>query len=135
MSFFPIPLTSIEPHTRAFESTPLVKPTGFREYDARWFFGEELNLMGVQAVGMGLGTLIRRMGIAPEIVIDICLEHLIENFTVGLLLVKLQAAQTAFAGLEQDITKWRRDDGHISNSMVNEQTQWSIIKYGQPLDN
>ncbi len=47
----------------------MVKPTGFREYDARWFFGEELNLMGVQAVGMGLGTLIGRMGVKREIVV------------------------------------------------------------------
>ncbi len=65
---FPKPLPELTPNTFAYESLPMVKPTGFREYDARWFFGEELNLMGVQAVGMGLGTLIRRMGIAPEIV-------------------------------------------------------------------
>ena len=25
--------------TPQFESMPLVKPTGFREYDARWWFG------------------------------------------------------------------------------------------------
>ncbi|MDP3257228.1 MAG: phosphomannomutase/phosphoglucomutase, partial [Bosea sp. (in: a-proteobacteria)] len=65
---FPRPLPELTPNTFAYESLPMVKPTGFREYDARWFFGEELNLMGVQAVGMGLGTLIRRMGITPEIV-------------------------------------------------------------------
>jgi phosphomannomutase/phosphoglucomutase len=38
----------------------MVKPTGFREYDARWLLGKEINLMGVQALGMGLGTLIHR---------------------------------------------------------------------------
>ena len=32
---------------------PLVKPTGFREYDARWLFEKEINLMGVQALGHG----------------------------------------------------------------------------------
>ena len=47
---------------------PLVKPTGFREYDARWLLGKEINLMGVQALGMGLGTLIHEMGVQPEIV-------------------------------------------------------------------
>ena len=36
---FPRPLASIAPGTREFESLPLVKPTGFREYDARWWFG------------------------------------------------------------------------------------------------
>ncbi len=45
-------------------SLPLVKPTGFREYDARWWFGTtELNLMGVQALGLGLGTLLHEMGV------------------------------------------------------------------------
>ncbi|MBL8573080.1 MAG: phosphomannomutase/phosphoglucomutase [Hyphomicrobiaceae bacterium] len=66
---FPIPKAALQPNTYAYEAEPLVKPTGFREYDARWFFGEELNLMGVQAVGMGLGTLIRRSGVRPEIVV------------------------------------------------------------------
>nr|WP_205520870.1 phosphomannomutase/phosphoglucomutase [Propylenella binzhouense] len=46
----------------------MVKPTGFREYDARWRYGEEINLMGVQALGMGIGTLVHEMGISPEIV-------------------------------------------------------------------
>ena len=50
------------------KSSPLVKPTGFREYDARWLLEKEINLMGVQALGMGLGTLIREMGVKPEIV-------------------------------------------------------------------
>ena len=63
------------PNTHEFEVTPLVKPTGFREYDARWWFGHpesdkapELNLMGIQALGMGLGTLIQELGAGPEIV-------------------------------------------------------------------
>jgi len=65
---FPTPKSALEPNTYAYESEPLVKPTGFREYDARWLFGKEINLMGVQALGMGLGTLIRDMGVRPEIV-------------------------------------------------------------------
>ncbi|MDF2809094.1 MAG: phosphomannomutase/phosphoglucomutase [Microvirga sp.] len=65
---FPIPQPALSPNTYEYESFPMVKPTGFREYDARWFFGKELNLMGVQAVGMGLGTLVRRLGVKPEFV-------------------------------------------------------------------
>ncbi|MET3790807.1 phosphomannomutase/phosphoglucomutase [Aquamicrobium terrae] len=71
-------LTIVEqalPNTFEFETAALIKPTGFREYDARWWFGRpgaekepELNLIGVQALGMGLATLIRRMGVGPEIV-------------------------------------------------------------------
>jgi phosphomannomutase/phosphoglucomutase len=62
-------------NSAAFESTPLVKPTGFREYDARWWFGHmgsdkapELNLMGVQALGMGFGTLLGQLGGVREVV-------------------------------------------------------------------
>ncbi|MBI1339820.1 phosphomannomutase/phosphoglucomutase [bacterium] len=69
------PRADIAANTYDFEMTPLVKPTGFREYDARWWFGgpqyakaPELNFLGVQALGLGLGTLIRRMGVAPRIV-------------------------------------------------------------------
>jgi phosphomannomutase/phosphoglucomutase len=69
------PVGDAKPNTFAFETSALVKPSGFREYDARWWFGHpasakepELNLMGVQALGMGLGTLIRRLGVGPDIV-------------------------------------------------------------------
>src|ERR1700720_146625 len=65
---FPKPVARLETNTYAYESSPMVKPTGFREYDARWLFEKEINLMGVQALGMGLGTLIGQMGITPEIV-------------------------------------------------------------------
>jgi phosphomannomutase/phosphoglucomutase len=65
---FPAPKPALLPNTYAYESEPLVKPTGFREYDARWLLGQELNLMGVQALGLGLGTLIHQLGVRPEIV-------------------------------------------------------------------
>lgn len=65
---FPTPKAALQPNTYAYESEPMVKATGFREYDARWLFGKEINLMGVQALGMGLGTLIREMNVKPEIV-------------------------------------------------------------------
>src|SRR4030081_2867582 len=65
---FPKPQSVLVPNTYAYESEPMVKATGFREYDARWLFGKEITLMGVQALGMGLGTLIRQLGVKPEIV-------------------------------------------------------------------
>src|SRR3954467_1708620 len=65
---FPKPKPALTPNTYAYESEPLVKPTGFREYDARWLLGTEINLMGVQALGIGLGTLIHQLGVKPEIV-------------------------------------------------------------------
>src|SRR5262245_63085555 len=65
---FPKPKPSLTPNTYEYESQPLVKPTGFREYDARWLLGSEINQMGLQALGLGLGTLIRELGVRPEIV-------------------------------------------------------------------
>ena len=65
---FPTPKPFLKPNTQAFESEPMVKATGFREYDARWLFEQEINLMGVQALGLGLGTLLYEMGVRPEIV-------------------------------------------------------------------
>ena len=53
---FPKPKSMLVPNTYEYESGPMVKATGFREYDARWLFEKEINLMGVQALGMGLGS-------------------------------------------------------------------------------
>ncbi len=65
---FPKPKSSLKPNTYAYESEPMVKATGFREYDARWLFGSEINLMGIEALGLGLGTLIHELGVKAEIV-------------------------------------------------------------------
>lgn len=72
---FPKPVDDLKQNTHKFEITPLIKSTGFREYDARWWFGHpsseknpDINLMGIQALGMGLGTLIQELGAGPDIV-------------------------------------------------------------------
>ena len=65
---FPKPSHQLVPNTYEYETQPMVKPTGFREYDARWLFEKELNLMGVQALGLGLATLLHEMGVKPELV-------------------------------------------------------------------
>ena len=66
---FPAVRSDLVPNTAEYESNPLVKATGFREYDARWLFEKEINLMGIQALGLGLGTVIHEMGVKPEIVV------------------------------------------------------------------
>ncbi|MEI9964141.1 MAG: phosphomannomutase/phosphoglucomutase [Caulobacteraceae bacterium] len=58
----PAPRADLSPNTLAYETTPLVKATGFREYDARWLFGPEINLLGVEALGLGLGSLFHEYG-------------------------------------------------------------------------
>ncbi len=66
---FPTPRADLKPNTADFERLPLVKPTGFREYDARWLFPEEINLMGLNAVGLGLATLFAQRGVPKRIVV------------------------------------------------------------------
>jgi phosphomannomutase/phosphoglucomutase len=63
------PLSRIQPNTADYETMPLVKPTGFREYDARWILGDEINLLGVQALGLGLATYVHEIGQSPRIVV------------------------------------------------------------------
>ena len=62
------PRADIRENSYAFENEALVKATGFREYDARWLFGKEINLLGIQALGLGLGTYIQERGVKPRIV-------------------------------------------------------------------
>ena len=59
---YPTPRTDLVPTTFAYENEPLVKATGFREYDARWLFGPDINLLGIQSLGLGLATYIHQLG-------------------------------------------------------------------------
>lgn len=63
------PRADLKPNTADFERFALVKPTGFREYDARWLFPGEINLMGLNAVGLGLATLFARRGVPKRFVV------------------------------------------------------------------
>src|SRR6202051_1753911 len=65
---FPKPKASLKPNTYAYESEPMVKATGFREWAGAWVCGREITLMGVEALGLGLGTLIHELGVKPQIV-------------------------------------------------------------------
>src|SRR5215469_6655987 len=62
------PRSDLKPNTADYENLPLVTANGFREYDARWLFGKELNLLGVQALGLGLGTYLHDIGVKPKVV-------------------------------------------------------------------
>ncbi|WP_091743182.1 phosphomannomutase/phosphoglucomutase [Phenylobacterium immobile] len=62
------PRDDLSPNSFDYEIWPLVKATGFREYDARWIFGPEINLLGVQALGLGLGTYIHQLGLRRIVV-------------------------------------------------------------------
>ncbi|MDE2475556.1 MAG: phosphomannomutase/phosphoglucomutase, partial [Alphaproteobacteria bacterium] len=66
---FGIPQPGLEPNTPAFENEPLIAETGFREYDARWLYPQEINLIGMQALGLALGTFFHECGVQPKVVV------------------------------------------------------------------
>ncbi|MEM9146171.1 MAG: phosphomannomutase/phosphoglucomutase [Pseudomonadota bacterium] len=62
------PLTEVAENTVEFLTLPMIRPTGFREYDARWRFPDEINLVGIQALGLGLATQLHERGLPPVVV-------------------------------------------------------------------
>ena len=92
------PHTGIKSNTIDFETLPLVKPTGFREYDARWWFGlptdekpSELNLYGVQALGEGLGTLMYERNVDPNIAVG----HDFRHYSLGIKMALMNGLMNA----------------------------------------
>ncbi len=63
------PSSNVVQNSWSFLRDAMIRPTGFREYDARWKYPEEINLPGMTALGLGLGTQIQRRGIKPEIAV------------------------------------------------------------------
>ncbi|AVO38725.1 phosphomannomutase/phosphoglucomutase [Pukyongiella litopenaei] len=63
------PLPEVHQNTWEFLRDPMIAPTGFREYDARWKYPDDINLPGMTALGLGLGTQIRARGIEPVIAV------------------------------------------------------------------
>jgi phosphomannomutase/phosphoglucomutase len=63
------PTAPVTPNTWNFLRDPMIAPTGFREYDARWQYPEAINLPGMTALGLGLGTQMHRRGIEPVIAV------------------------------------------------------------------
>ncbi len=61
--------TDLKPNSFDYENLPLITPNGFREYDARWQFGKELNLTGVQLLGLSLGSYFHDLGIEPKVAV------------------------------------------------------------------
>src|SRR5271155_1368826 len=62
------PRADLVPNTAEYENLPLVTANGFREYDARWLFDKEINLLGIQALGLGLGSYLHDIGVKPKVV-------------------------------------------------------------------
>ncbi len=63
------PAATVTPNTWEFLRDAMIAPTGFREYDARWKYPDDINLPGMTALGLGLGTQMHRRGIEPVIAV------------------------------------------------------------------
>ncbi|KIC51231.1 phosphomannomutase/phosphoglucomutase [Tateyamaria sp. ANG-S1] len=63
------PAATVTQNTWEFLRDPMITPTGFREYDARWKYPDQINLPGITALGLGLGTQMRQRGIEPVIAV------------------------------------------------------------------
>ncbi len=59
----------IPENTERYVRDPLVRDTGFREYDVRWRFGKELNEQGALTLGKAFGTLLQQSYHLYELVI------------------------------------------------------------------
>src|SRR5882762_6364431 len=66
---FGTPKSNLKINTAEFETEPLITANGFREYDARWLFPKEINLIGVQTLGLALGDYFHERGIKPKVVV------------------------------------------------------------------
>lgn len=63
------PAATVAQNTWEFLRDAMITPTGFREYDARWKYPDDINLPGITALGMGLGTQMYEAGIEPVIAV------------------------------------------------------------------
>jgi len=63
------PSQQVAENTWEFLRDAMITPTGFREYDARWKYPEDINLAGITALGLGLGTQMRNRGVEPVIAV------------------------------------------------------------------
>ena len=61
------PETQVKQNNWSFLRDPMITPTGFREYDARWKYPDEINLPGITALGLGIGTQMFERGLEPVI--------------------------------------------------------------------
>ena len=66
-----------------------IDPLGFREYDARWLYPENINDLGIENVGKGFGTQIQKKIKNPNVIVGYDYrsysEKVKENFVTGLL--------------------------------------------------
>ena len=70
---------------------PMIARSGFREYDARWRYPEQINLRGAEEFGCGLGMLMNESGIEPQIVVGCDFRDYSPGFKSALVLGLIRA--------------------------------------------
>ena len=63
------PRTEVEQNSWDALTVPMIRPTGFREYDVRWRYPQEINLPGIQALGRGLATQLDEAGLPATVAV------------------------------------------------------------------
>ncbi len=63
------PLTKVSQNGLDSTTQPMIRSTGFREYDVRWRYPDEINLLGIQMLGLGLATQLDEAGLSPVVVV------------------------------------------------------------------
>lgn len=71
---------------------PMITPTGFREYDVRWKYPDDINLQGITALGLGLGTQMYLRNIEPIIAVGNDYRSYSLDIKNALMLALMQAA-------------------------------------------
>ena len=66
-----------------------IDPYGFREYDARWLFPDNINELGIESVGKGFGTQVVKKIKNPTVIVGhdyrSYSENVKKNFVKGLM--------------------------------------------------
>ena len=64
---------------KGFSKSPKISEFGFREYDARWLYPEQINLSGIKKFGESLGILMSEEKIKPEIIFHLAAQPLVST--------------------------------------------------------
>lgn len=95
------PLNKVETNTWDFFQKAMIAPSGFREYDARWRYPDEINLPGLTALGQALGTQMHRHKLPPTIAVgndyreySLCVKN---AFMLGLIKAGIQVKDIGLA--------------------------------------
>ena len=77
-----------------------IDPSGFREYDARWIYPKNINDLGIESVGKGFGTQVKKKIDNPNVIVGYDYrsysEKVKENFVKGLISNRMQCSRYWF---------------------------------------